>query len=67
MPHLAYADNSPQVIKPNQETRIAGEGFPITKASSVKKVGDLVIRWNVVFPDKLTPSQADEIRKVLRG
>lgn len=66
-PHRTRTDNSPQVIKPNQETRIAGEGFPVTKASSVKKVGDLVVRWNVIFPDKLTPSQADEIRKVLRG
>ncbi|KAJ9108873.1 hypothetical protein QFC21_000193 [Naganishia friedmannii] len=53
------------VIKPNQETHISGEGFPITKASSVKKVGDLVVRWNVIFPDRVTPTQADAIRKAL--
>lgn len=53
------------VIRPNQETRIPGEGFPITKASSVKKVGDMVVRWNVVFPDRITPSQAEGLKKIL--
>ncbi|GHJ85804.1 hypothetical protein NliqN6_2206 [Naganishia liquefaciens] len=55
------------VIKPNQETRINGEGFPVTKVSSAKKVGDLVVRWNIIFPDRLTPSQADEVRKALKA
>ncbi len=55
----------PQVIKPSQETRIAGEGFPITKAGSIKKKGDMVVRWNVVFPETVTPAQAEAVRKAL--
>lgn len=51
------------VIKPNQETRISGEGFPVSKAGSAKKVGDLVVRWNVVFPTTVTPQQAEAVRK----
>jgi DnaJ family protein B protein 4 len=54
-----------QVIRPGQETRIPGEGFPITKASSIKKVGDMVVRWNVVFPERITPSQAEGLKKIL--
>lgn len=53
------------VIRPNQETRIPGEGFPITKASSTKKVGDMVVRWNVVFPERITPAQAEGLKKIL--
>lgn len=53
------------VIKPGQETRVSGEGMPIRKDGSVKKKGDLVIKWEVVFPDRLTPSQKEGIRKVL--
>ncbi len=57
--------SSSQVIRPNQETRIPGEGFPITKASSTKKVGDMVVRWNVVFPERITPAQAEGLKKIL--
>ena len=55
----------PQIITPNQETRVTGEGFPITRASSTKKVGDLVVKWNVVFPRSLSESQKDGLKKVL--
>ena len=44
---------------------MAGEGFPITRASSPKKVGDLVVKWNVVFPRSLSDSQKDGLKKVL--
>ena len=54
-----------QIIQPGQETRIAGEGMPVSKASSAKRKGDLIIRWNVVFPSRLTPVQKQELRKVL--
>ena len=53
------------IIKPNQETRVTGEGFPITRASSVKKVGDLLVRWNVVFPTALSESQKEALKKTL--
>ena len=54
-----------QIIQPGQETRIAGEGMPVSKAGSAKRKGDLVVRWNVVFPNRLSPVQKQELRKVL--
>lgn len=53
------------VVKPGQETRLAGEGMPIRKDGSVKKKGDLIVRWEVTFPERLTSSQKEGIRKVL--
>lgn len=58
------ADQS-QIVQPGQETRIAGEGMPVSKAASVKKKGDLIVKWNVVFPSTITPAQKQELRKVL--
>lgn len=42
-----------------------GEGMPISKANSVKRRGDMIVRWNVVFPTRITPAQKQELRKVL--
>lgn len=53
------------IVKPGQETRIVGEGMPIRKQGSLKKKGDLVVRWDVLFPDRLTPSQKEAIRRIL--
>ncbi|KAF8808672.1 DnaJ-domain-containing protein [Phlegmacium glaucopus] len=53
------------IVKPGQETTINGEGMPIRKEGSVRNKGDLVIKWEVVFPDHLTPAQKEGIRKVL--
>lgn len=53
------------IVKPGQETRVVGEGMPIRKQASLKNKGDLVIRWDVQFPDRLTPSQKEGIRRIL--
>ncbi|KAI3607426.1 hypothetical protein WG66_004920 [Moniliophthora roreri] len=53
------------VVKPGQETTIPGEGMPIRKDGSVKKKGDLVVKWDVQFPDRLTASQKEGLKKVL--
>lgn len=53
------------VVKPNQETRIPNEGMPIRKQGSMKKKGDLIVRCDVVFPDRLTPSQKEGLKKLL--
>ncbi|KAI0685957.1 hypothetical protein BC835DRAFT_1420733 [Cytidiella melzeri] len=53
------------IVKPNSTTTVSGEGMPIRKEGSVKQKGDLIIKWDVVFPDRLTPSQKEGIRKVL--
>lgn len=54
-----------QIIQPGQETRIAGEGMPVSKAGSAKRKGDMIVKWNVVFPSHITPTQKQELRKVL--
>ena len=54
----------PGVVKPGQETRVAGEGMPIRKKGASGK-GDLVVRWDVTFPARLTAGQKEGVRKVL--
>lgn len=54
------------VIKPGQETRVRGEGMPIRKDGAQKSKGDLVVKWDVVFPDRLSPTQKEGVKKVLR-
>ncbi|KAI0264357.1 hypothetical protein BC834DRAFT_882627 [Gloeopeniophorella convolvens] len=54
----------PGVVKPGQETRVAGEGMPIRKKGVTSK-GDLLVRWDVTFPDRLTAGQKEGLRKVL--
>ena len=53
------------VIKPGQQTTVSGEGMPVRKAGAVKQKGDMVVKWEVVFPDRLTPAQKEGVRKVL--
>ncbi|KAF7424120.1 hypothetical protein PC9H_009423 [Pleurotus ostreatus] len=53
------------IVKPGQETTIPNEGMPVRKEGSVKKKGDMIVKWDVVFPDRLTPAQKEGIKKVL--
>jgi DnaJ homolog subfamily B member 4 len=53
------------VVKPGQTTIIAGEGMPIRKQTEGKKKGDLIVEWDIVFPERLTSSQKEGVRKVL--
>lgn len=53
------------IVKPGQESTLPGEGMPIRKDGSVKKKGDLIVKWDVVFPDRLTSTQKEGIRKLL--
>jgi DnaJ family protein B protein 4 len=54
----------PGVVKPGQETRVAGEGMP-TRGKGATGKGNLLVRWDVKFPDRLTPGQKEGVRKVL--
>jgi DnaJ homolog subfamily B member 4 len=54
----------PGVVKPGQETKIAGEGMP-TRGKGATGKGDLLVRWDVKFPDRLTPAQKEGVRRVL--
>ena len=53
------------VIKPGSESRIPGEGMPLRKGGTVQNKGDFIVRWEVDFPDRLTSSQKEGIRKIL--
>ena len=55
----------PGIVKPGQESTIPEEGMPIRKDGSVKNKGDLIVKWEVEFPERLTPTQKETIRKVL--
>ncbi|KAF8206207.1 hypothetical protein K438DRAFT_1816792 [Mycena galopus ATCC 62051] len=56
----------PSVIKPGQETTVIGEGMPIRQnGSGAKKKGDLIVKWDVLFPDRITPAQKEGLKKVL--
>jgi len=55
----------PGVLKPGRETRVSNEGMPIRRQGSMKRKGDLIMRWDVVFPDRLTPQQKEGIRRIL--
>jgi DnaJ family protein B protein 4 len=53
------------VVKPGQQTTMTGEGMPVRKEGQVHKKGDLIVKWEIVFPDRLTPPQKEGIKKVL--
>ncbi|KAJ4477387.1 hypothetical protein J3R30DRAFT_3334089 [Lentinula aciculospora] len=53
------------VVRPGQETTVHGEGMPIRKDGTVKKKGDLIVKWDVIFPDRLASSQKEGLKKVL--
>ncbi|KAF8606599.1 DnaJ-domain-containing protein [Ceratobasidium sp. AG-I] len=53
------------IVKPGQRSRIAGLGMPVRKDGKVVRRGDLVVDWEVAFPDRLTDSQKIGLRKVL--
>lgn len=53
------------IVKPGQVTTVSGEGMPIRKEGSVQSKGNLTVKWEVVFPNRLTPAQSEIIREVL--
>ena len=55
----------PGVVKPGQETTLSGEGMPMRKDGRVCGRGDLIVKWEIVFPNHLTPSQKDGIEGIL--
>ncbi|PVV05370.1 hypothetical protein BB560_000113 [Smittium megazygosporum] len=56
-------ENSSNVVRPNQESRVPGEGMPISKTPGKK--GDLIVKYNVIFPRSLTQSQKEAITDAL--
>ena len=50
----------PEVIHPNYERRIIGEGLPCAENSAAR--GDLVIRFKITFPNKLSQDTKQKLR-----
>ncbi|CAF1056827.1 unnamed protein product [Rotaria sordida] len=53
-----------EVIKPTTEKRLAGDGLPNTKQPTTR--GDIVVKFDIKFPDTLTKDQKDIIASTLR-
>lgn len=51
------------VVNPTTEKRIAGEGLPYPKQTSKK--GDIIVKFDIKFPDQLTKHQRDAINEIL--
>merc|ERR1712173_225357 len=52
-----------EVIKPNTTKRVQGEGLPYPKDSSRR--GDLLVKFDIQFPDKITQSSREILYDVL--
>lgn len=63
--NIPYPRGGGTPLKPGQEIRIPNEGMPITRKSATKPKGDLVVKLDIVFPDRITSAQAEGVRKVL--
>ncbi|KAI0925565.1 hypothetical protein AcV5_008270 [Taiwanofungus camphoratus] len=53
------------IVKPGSRSIVPGEGMPIRKEGTVRRKGDLIVKWDIVFPDRLTPAQKEGVRRVL--
>ncbi|XP_009360411.2 dnaJ homolog subfamily B member 4 [Pyrus x bretschneideri] len=53
------------IIKPGHEEVVPNEGMPISKDPTKK--GNLRVKFDVVFPAKLSAEQKDDLRRVLGG
>jgi DnaJ-class molecular chaperone len=54
-----------EVIKPTTEKRLTGDGLPIAKQPSNR--GDIVVKFDIKFPDTLTTEQKEKLASTLRS
>ncbi|GJJ08382.1 hypothetical protein Clacol_002596 [Clathrus columnatus] len=59
-------DIPPGIIRPGDEYYIQGAGMPIRKQGEVVGRGDMIVRWEIQFPEKLTREQKQTLEKALR-
>ncbi|KAJ0037861.1 hypothetical protein Pint_23136 [Pistacia integerrima] len=53
------------IVKPGHEVVVPKEGMPISKDPSKK--GNLIIKFDVMFPSRLTAEQKSDLKRVLGG
>lgn len=54
-----------EVIKPTTEKRLTGDGLPITKQPTSR--GDIIVKFDIKFPDTLSRDQKETIASTLRN
>ncbi|GAA5898751.1 uncharacterized protein JCM6883_003416 [Sporobolomyces salmoneus] len=63
--NVPYPRGGGTPLKPGQVIKVPNEGMPITRKNSPRSKGDLLIKLDIKFPDRISASQAEGIRKVL--
>lgn len=53
------------IIQPGSEVVIPNEGMPISKDPSKK--GNLIIKFDIMFPSRLTAEQKSDLKRALGG
>ena len=53
------------IVKPDAQSIVPAEGMPVRQEGKVKSKGDLIVKWDIVFPDRLTAAQKEGVKKVL--
>lgn len=53
------------VVKPTTEKRLTGDGLPIAKQPSTR--GDIIVKFDIKFPDSLTSDQKEKLSSTLRS
>lgn len=54
-----------EVIKPTTEKRLTGDGLPIAKQPSNR--GDIIVKFDIKFPDSLSSEQKEKLASTLRS
>lgn len=52
-----------EIISPATEKRIAGEGLPYPKQTNKK--GDIIVKFDIKFPDALAQNQREALSQIL--
>jgi len=53
----------PSIFRPGYQKIVPGEGMPISKDPNKK--GDLIIQFNIEFPNQLNPEQKRMLKEAL--
>ena len=53
------------IVKLDAQSIVPAEGMPVRQEGKVKSKGDLIVKWDIVFPDRLTAAQKEGVKKVL--
>ncbi len=51
------------IVKPGSEQRLEGHGLPMAKSG--RRRGDIIVKFDVEFPDELTEEQKNILAEIL--